>query len=178
MCLSEAQVIPLFILAIEDDEERENCALLYSRYEKYLFGIAYKITQNFEDAEDALNEAFAALIRSGTLLKADDPRVKAQLVTTVRNEAIDIYNSNKRHLFEELDENLAEKRSEYAPDILIDLKNCLLKLSEDQTELLELYYYRGYTTQEIAEIKKMKQDTVQKKLKRSREQIKKMLSGR
>ena len=99
-------MLPLFILTIEDDEKRENCALLYSRYEKYLLKIAYTITKNFDDAEDVLNEAFASLIESGTLLKAEDPRVKAQLVTTVRNKAIDIYNYNKKKINEELDENM------------------------------------------------------------------------
>ena len=171
-------MLPLFILTIEDDEKRENCALLYSRYEKYLLKIAYTITKNFDDAEDVLNEAFASLIESGTLLKAEDPRVKAQLVTTVRNKAIDIYNYNKKKINEELDENMEEMSTDFTSDDLMDLERGLLKLPEDLTELLELFYFRGYSTQEIAKIKGMKQDTIQKKLKKSKLLLKKMLTER
>ena len=68
--------------------------------------------------------------------------------------------------------------TDFTSDDLMDLERGLLKLPEDLTELLELFYFRGYSTQEIAKIKGMKQDTIQKKLKKSKLLLKKMLTER
>ncbi len=169
-------MLMLLLLSIEDFETSDNVSLLYRKYAKSLWKIAYNVVKNHEDAEDAVGDAFESLIKRGTLLPADDPRARAQLIVAVKNRAINIYNRKLREksLRAELSEDQAIEQPPSPEEMA--LADVIVRLPEELSELLVLYYYDGYTTKEIANAKDMKQDTVQKKIKKARELLKEMLS--
>lgn len=168
-------MLALILLSAEDFDTSDNVTLLYRKYAKLLYKIAYNVVKIHEDAEDAVSDAFASLIKRGTLLPADDPRARAQLIVAVRNCAINIRRREllRAHAPEEDVQAVSEHIS---PDLEVAVADAIARLPEELSELLVLCYFDGYTTKEIAEMKDLKQDTVQKKLKKSRELLRKMLS--
>ncbi len=163
------------LLSIEDLETSDNVSLLYRKYAKLLYKIAYNVVRTREDAEDAVGDAFANLIKRGTLLPSEDPRARAQLIVAVRNCAINIRRREnlRTHAPEAAVQSFPDTSSRETEFMLAET---IARLPEELSELLVLYYYDGYTTKEIADAKGMKQDTVQKKIKKARELLRRMLS--
>ena len=168
-------MLALILLSVEDFDTSDNVTLLYRKYAKLLYKVAYNVVKIHEDAEDAVSDAFASLIKRGTLLPADDPRARAQLIVAVRNCAINIRRREllRAHVPEE---DMQAVSDHIPPDEEVIIADAIARLPIDLSELLVLYYFDGYTTKEIAGMKDLKQDTVQKKLKKSRQMLKKMLT--
>jgi len=89
-------MIPLFIQIIEDDNDREFIANIYTKYEKLLYKTAISITQNCCDAQDVIQSVFVKIIQSKIPLLKSLPEQKQlnYLVTACHNTAI---NAVKKH---------------------------------------------------------------------------------
>lgn len=57
-------MLPLFIMAIENDTDRQFVAGLYQRHRDFLLRCAQKILNDPDRAEEALHEAMLRVIRS------------------------------------------------------------------------------------------------------------------
>lgn len=89
--------IPLFILAIENDEDRAFFEQLYLDYYKLLYGEAFKILNNHWDTEDVLQITLVKLIdKTPELKKKDRKRLANYIVVAVKNTAINYLRDNKR----------------------------------------------------------------------------------
>ena len=171
----------LFLLmAMDDPTAAGNAELLYEQFEKMLYRVAYRQVHNREDAEDAIIEAFLVLHKTGRLPDANDPKAAGLLAEVVKRKAIDIYNRNMRQgtdiSIDDIEtESLKQSSGAADPGSGLFLKEAIKRLPQDMQDVLILRYYHGFTTKEIAQVQGLKQDTVQKRIKRARELLKDQL---
>lgn len=156
-----------FLLTLEVEERRLIAALkdgelsafnyLYHHYAANLFGVIFKIVKQQETAEDVLQELFLKIKSNIHAYNEKKGRLFTWMLNMARNAAIDEVrraSSKGRLLCDELEYSLGildrEKSTILNPDT-IGLKKLLNQLKENETMLIDLVYYQGYTHQEIAE---------------------------
>ena len=89
-------MIPLVILAIEDDYDREFMTNLFMKYKDVMYRRAYGIVKDPELAEDALQTTIVKLIEKIDLLEKMDPnKLPAYIVSAVETNAINYYHKRK-----------------------------------------------------------------------------------
>lgn len=135
-----------------------------------VFRLAYGILKNREDAEDIAQDAFARLYQSNKHFN-DDDHVKAWLIRVTINLCKDMVKSAwYRHRDEPVPDISAEDH-EISP-----LKSCIQRLDAESTAVIYLFYYEGYSVNEIAAIRHTTSAAVRTRLTRARKQLRKMLS--
>ncbi len=127
------------------DEEAFN--LLYNKYYKTLLYTANRLTNNMEDAKDAVQAAFFQMYRSIGNLK--DPKYfRLWMNKIVRGKCIDIFHKNRDVI---IDMSNEETINEYREDKRDYIPHEQLQFSADQDILMHLiaklpYHYREILT--------------------------------
>lgn len=152
-----------------------------SRFEALLqsgFRYALSLSHDHAEAEDLLQDACMALVRSGG--KWD----KAYLFTTIRNRFIDRYRRNQRILFVPLEgsselEQIDETANEELPDVIESesLHRALGQLRSEERELLFLSFVEGYTAEQIASMTNRPRGTVLSQIHRGKAKLRRLLGG-
>jgi RNA polymerase sigma factor (sigma-70 family) len=168
--VQKSREIPLFTEEISDDTLIQALALgvlwslevLYQRYSRLLYSIAYRMVADHQIAEDLLQEAFVSVWQNASSYSAKSGAVQSWLVAIMRHRAIDhLRKLRSRQNFkttpiDELtyDDNLT------TPDVWEEtwrsmrasqIRNALKLLSQEQRMVIELAYFEGWTHTEIAE---------------------------
>lgn len=138
----------IYLQMIDDPRDRSKFEQLYTRYKDLMYYTANRILRNEQDAEDAVHNAFLAIVGNIPKIPAvDSPKTRAYVVTIAENKAIDLYRKKQRHPTETLTE--AEGLSvEYDGDDA--LSQCMAKLPARYREILLLRYDHDYTVKEVA----------------------------
>ncbi len=90
-------MFPMFLLTIENEDDRIFFAQLYSDHGTLMMACAFRILGNEHDAADAVNTAFVRLIQKSHVLKeVEASKVRQYLVRTAKNVAINILNKRQR----------------------------------------------------------------------------------
>jgi RNA polymerase sigma-70 factor, ECF subfamily len=140
-------------------------ALLFRRYARLVRTIAHRILRDDAEADDLLQEVFLFLFRKGALFDAARGSARSWIVQVTYHRAID----RRRHLASrnfysraELDETLHtigepltvtdfyERTIEgvLGPEMLRQIEEAL---SSDQQKTMQLYFFEGYSFEEIAD---------------------------
>ncbi|RNA66942.1 RNA polymerase sigma factor [Alteribacter keqinensis] len=153
-------------MAIKDDkqlyrriQEQDQAALeaLYDKYEKLLFSFALKMVQHPQAAEEVVQEVMLKLWRGTGHYDDTKGKFSSWLLTMTRNTAIDqIRKQNKQevHLTNEWEPGDSGTRVE---DMIEwkeqgeTLKKAIRTLKKEQIEIVELFYFKGYSQKKIAE---------------------------
>jgi RNA polymerase sigma-70 factor (ECF subfamily) len=128
----------------------------------HLLGVAFRILNNRERAEEVLQEAFMNVWHSAGGYNASVAGPMTWLINVVRNKAIDALRSGKteRASTSSLDEEAMAVAADEArqPQALLDesltrlrINGCMGELAASQRQALALAYYRGMVHTEIAE---------------------------
>jgi RNA polymerase sigma-70 factor (ECF subfamily) len=59
---------------------------------------------------------------------------------------------------------------------VMDVRNALKLLKEERREIIELYYFNGFTTRELSDMLQRSENTIKSELLRGRQDLKKILS--
>ena len=177
-------MLSLILMAVDDPEMVDVVTSLYREYEKYLYKIAYRYTGNHHDSEEVVNQTFLVLLERGRMPQKPGKQAKVLLATVAARIAVNTFNRNsyrQNHQISFEDEDGKDiidvlAAPEQDPETRMVLEQCLERLPSDEKEILILKDFYGYKTSEIADIKGMKQDTVQKKIKKGKELIKEILT--
>lgn len=87
----------IYIAVINEPGDQRQFIALYHKYTNLMYHVAYGILQNHEDAEDAVQQAFLAVIPHLHKIKnVSDPETKSYLVIIVERKAIDILRARKK----------------------------------------------------------------------------------
>lgn len=159
-----------------DKSQRWNS--LAGEYQAMLYRVAYSNLGNKADAEDAVQEAFLRYMKDDGTIQGREHE-KAWLIRTTIHICTDMLKSSWRRTTVALDEAAIEDRkSVYLPFQLQDdgTLEAVLKLPVHYRNPIYLFYYEDYSIQEIAAILKEKEGTVKTRLKRGREEVRKLLS--
>lgn len=174
-------MIGLFLNLLDTQTEKEKFKELYDTYKNLLYWIALKRTNCNEDAEECVQETFFYVARHFDKIdEVASKRTKIYLSAIVTGFAIDIYNnSSKVETFEMDDENNTEDLKYFESFGKIELMDVLNNVFDDESRVFfYLKYLYNYKSKEIAEIYKVKDSYVRKKLEYARRKIRKQLEER
>jgi len=135
-------------------KQDENAArMLYERYSQRLFGFLLRYLGDYNLAEDALQETFFRVLRS--LSHYDKRRPFASWVYKIAlNVARDAFVSSRKVAFSEIDPSLVESAEPERMDcdLALKVRESLEILSPDHRSVFILYFWEGFSYQEIAQI--------------------------
>ena len=145
---------------------------MYQEHCQTVYRVAFTYMKNSYDAEDAVQETFARLIRSGERFRSRE-KEKAWLIVTVSNVCKDMLRRHYRS-----DRALEDYQYLAAPPHEIDeTMEAILRLPEKYKTAVYLFYYEGYAAREIARMLGEKPNTVSSRIGRARLLLKTMLGG-
>jgi len=150
---------------------------LVKAYASDLFRYAFWLSKDRDTAEDLVQETFSRAWKAIDNLK-DEKAAKAWLITILRRENARRFEKYQPELVEVEDELMADK-VQYEPDEKIErqlLYQAILSLEPQFKEPLLLQVQWGFSGEEIAEQLGLKLATVNTRLFRAREQLKRMLT--
>lgn len=151
---------------------KDEFELLTEKYADTVTRICFVNLENRADAEDAWQNVFLKLFKAKHLWQKPDEEIRKWLVTVTLNECRDI----KRKLFRRNHYDIDELDVSYTEDFNKDLICEVRKLPVKYLEVIELYYFEGYSISEISDILSEKENTIKSRLKRGRELLKGGLS--
>ena len=146
--------------------------LLYERFGRLAFGLAYRILGDGPSAEDAVQEAFLTVWRQAERLDPARGRVGSFLMTVVHHKAIDLLRSRRGQAARSVPLDPATIEAQEA-DVLDRVatsmgaaaaREALRSLPQEQREPIELAYFEGMTHVEIAEALGVPLGTVKSRL--------------
>lgn len=151
---------------------------LVEEYQTMLYRIAFSNMRNRADAEDAVQEAFLRYMKDEKPILSKEHE-KAWLIRTTIHICMDILKSSWHQKTVGLDESLiAETKNIYLPYQIKDDRtlDAVLKLPVHYRNPIYLFYYEDYSIQEIAGVLNEKEGTIKTRLRRGREEVKKILT--
>lgn len=146
-----------------------------AEYSDSIIKLCYTYTKNIHDAEDIAQETFIALIRHGTGFESAEHE-KAWLLRTAVNKCKNHFKSGWIKNTVPI-EDTEEPSEEFEPDEGSELLEAVRSLPEKYRLPIHLYYYEGYSINEISDITGKKPATVGTLLARARERLKEILKG-
>ena len=142
---------------------------IVEKYADMIYRIAYQKVLNRYDAEDIVQDVFVKLLSSKSYFR-DEEHIKAWLIRVTINLCINYNKSLARQKtvsVEQLDIPFTQQETGVLEELYL--------LPEDERNILYLYYYEGYKIREIAKILRQKQNTINSKLTRARNKLKKIM---
>jgi RNA polymerase sigma-70 factor, ECF subfamily len=174
--LGDEELMPL--LAEKDPEAFE---VFYDRHGGAAYSLAYRIVGDRSAAEDVTQEAFLSIWRSGARYDRARGSVRAWTLGIVRNRAIDALRrqSGKAPKLDFDDEAALEQRAapEFTDEQALqresarELRGALSELPEEQSKVIQLAYFGGFSHSEIAEMLSMPLGTVKGRMRLGIEKI-------
>ena len=144
----------------------------FNKYADTVYRLAFVRTKNKADSDDILQEVFLRYIKVWEKMESEE-HVKAMLLRITVNCSNSLKTSSWFKKTEELNENLASN-DEYKDDSLL---NEVLKLPQKYRTAIHLFYYCGYSIDEISQIEKINPSTVKTHLSRARAILKKSIKA-
>ena len=161
---------------------------LYERYQHYAYLLAYCILGDSFLAEDVIQDAFLTLWHKAHSYHEQQGSVKGWLQAIVRNRAIDKLRSSTHRdsqctQLEEVNElNLSSSEPEMWEQVWeyeqsVSIRKALAQLPPEQSQVIELSYFDGYTHVEIARQQQISLGTVKGRLRLGLQKIKRLLQN-
>jgi RNA polymerase sigma-70 factor (ECF subfamily) len=143
------------LLARVGEHDREAFEILYSRYVRPVFSLALRKLHDRGHAEDAVQEAFAAIWRSASTYRPERGAAGGWLYTVARNAIVDRLRRNGPATDAELPELVSGEPdpSQQAADSEVSWRvhRALEELQPREREVIELAYWSGMSQSEVAE---------------------------
>ena len=165
---------------------------LVRKYEKQVYNFAYRLTGNYDDANDVAQDAFLRVFNAIGSFRGD-ASFSTWLFRITTNVFLDERKRAKAHPQASLDEYLELGESSVArqiedpsptPEVVLEeseraqiLSKAISDLPEYQRAMVTLYHSQQKSYEEIAEIMDLPIGTVKSRLNRARLALKEKLSG-
>ncbi len=161
----------IYLAMIDNPEERDFFEAIYTKYRFLMLHVANKVLQNHHDAEDAVHEAFIAVIKN--IKKFSDvtsPKTRLLIVLIVERKAIDILRKRQKENWIELNEDIIGIEVPAPGDL--GIADAIVRLNANHREVLLMRYDVGLTNREIAELLGITESGVRKLLGRAKSKLK------
>jgi len=164
---------------LETEEEQHKMVTVYEKYKSLMLMCAMGIMKNKELAEDAVHEAFLAIIKhKEKYLQNSCPDLGVPIVIITRNKCFDMLKKagnnvenidDHKHSLEDdaipMDNRIIRKE-EYA-----ELCKHISRLDESSKNILEMKYVLGMTHKEIATLTGLSLENINKKIIRAKVKV-------
>ncbi len=157
------------LMALVQAGDGDAFEVVYDRHSDAAFSLAYRMCGRRATAEDVLQEAFLALWRTGARYNHSRGSVRNWILRIVHNRAVDALRRGgvrDRHLLHE--EGAVERvagcedteEEILSRELAHEVRGALGVLPKEQSRVLELAYFGGFTHTEIASMLQMPVGTV------------------
>lgn len=154
---------------------KEMIGAAFDSHSDMVYRIALNIVRNREEAQDIVMDVFMALMKQSGF--NDEGHIKAWLIRTAENKAINVMRSARITKTQPLDELLANTVSSPLNDSEHDMLDMVMRLPDKLKTTVYMYYYEDMSAAQIADILKISENTVYKRLERGRSALKTDLEG-
>lgn len=153
---------------------------LIDKYQKTIFNIVYRMTDDYDDAEDITQSVFIKVYEK---LSSFNPKYKffSWLYRIALNEALNLMNQQKR--LAELDADFITQ--EKSPEEIYDeldlserIQDALMEIEVEHRVLIVLKHFEGFSYEEIAYILDISEQKVKSRLFTARQMLKDVLIKR
>ena len=174
--LADEELMPLI-----GAKDPEAFAVFYDRHGGVAYSLAYRIVGEKAAAEDVTQEAFISIWRSGARFDRARGSVRSWMLSIVRNRAIDALRSRagkapkltfdddailEQRPSDELTEDEALRR-----ETATEVRGALGELPGEQSKVIELAYFGGFSHTEIARMLGVPLGTVKGRMRLGLEKI-------
>ncbi|HMA75532.1 MAG TPA: sigma-70 family RNA polymerase sigma factor [Xanthobacteraceae bacterium] len=175
-----ATIDEALIMAISAGDERA-MRTLYNRHRIRVFRFAVRLVGDAASAEDIVSEAFVEVWRQAARFEKRSS-VSTWIMSIARFKALSV---RRRRQEIDLDASLAETVADQSstPEQVVmemdrraQLRACLMKLSPDHREIVDLVYYHDKTIEEVAEIVGVPKNTVKTRMFYARKRLAQLLA--
>lgn len=179
--LADEDLMPLVA-----DADPRALEVLYERHSTAAFSLAYRMLGSRGAAEDVVQEAFLSIWRSGGRYDRSRGSVRTWTLGIVHNRAIDALRRNTVHDRRRAADETAAERLPAAEDTELEVarrdeagtvRSALRSLPDEQSRVIELAYYGGYSHSEIAELLEEPLGTVKGRMRLGLEKMHTALAG-
>jgi RNA polymerase sigma-70 factor (ECF subfamily) len=174
------------VMALVQEGSARAFELVYDRHGGAAFSLAYRMVPNRVSAEDITQEAFLSMWRSRERYEPTRGSVRTWVLGIVHNRAIDALRRNVVHDRRRASAEGIEEREE-APertDVEVarlqeahTVRDALKALPEEQSRVLELAYFGGFSHSQIADMLEMPVGTVKGRMRLGLEKLRRGLEG-
>lgn len=158
------------LIQLSASGDRRSQKLLYDRYASKMFGVCLRYAQDYQNAEDILQEGFVKAFRNMEKFRFEGS-FEGWLRRIMVNTAIEMHR-RKNHLYPlvEVENTDIELVEENAVNMLAadDLMTMIASLSPGYRTVFNLYAIEGYSHKEIAEQLNISEGTSKSQLARAR----------
>jgi RNA polymerase sigma-70 factor (ECF subfamily) len=135
--------------------------IIYERHSSAAFSLAYRMMGTRSSAEDVTQDAFLSLWRSGGRYDRGRGSVRTWVLGIVHNRAIDALRRSTVHSKRRASDEGIEERFEARERTDVEaarreesgtVRSALATLPADQSQVIELAYFGGFTHTEIADM--------------------------
>lgn len=146
------------IIQLLQCQDKQAISILYDRYAAALYGVAYKIVQSEQVAEDILQDVFIKVWQKGSHYDSTKGSLFTWLLNITRNRAIDITRSPRfkkqakvLELSTYMNGSNGEAHSEEMNVNQIGLRWMVNQLDMKYQKVIDLVYFQGFTQKEVKE---------------------------
>ena len=146
------------LLVLISHRDEQALGALYDRYGRTIFGLSLRITGDRLTAEEVTQDVFQIVWQQTAAFRAASGSVAAWIIGITRHRAIDRIRS-QRHKARQQDTQIDDAMTAVLSDntnvendavLRTDIREALGELPVEQRHVIELAYYGGLTTTEIA----------------------------
>jgi len=179
--LADEELMPLI-----GEKDPDAFEVFYDRHGGAAYSLAYRIVGERAAAEDVTQEAFISIWRSGARYDQARGSVRSWMLGIVRNRAIDALRSKSgrapKLTFD--DEAILEQRpaegltddEALRRETASEVRGALEELPGDQSKVIQLAYFGGFSQSEIAEMLGIPLGTVKGRMRLGLEKIRGQLA--
>jgi len=150
--------------------------VFYERHWKYVYRLCFSYMKNPSDAEDCVEDAFVRAL-SRDLPFEDEVHERKWLTVTAINICKDKLKSAAYRSTVSMEEDSVPEPASEEPEDYSDVLEAVLALPEKYKDVVWLFYYDGYQTDEIASMLGRPASTVRNQLRDARVILKKTIEG-
>ncbi len=148
----------------------------YERHWKYVYRLCFTYTKNAVDAEDCTEDVFVKVM-TGRFSFNDETHERKWLTITAINLCKDKLKSYAHKNVDSLDDETVPEIAAPEAEQTNDISEAVMKLPPKFKDVVWLYYYDGYSTDEIAKLLKSPPSTIRNRLRDARNLLRSILGG-
>src|SRR5262245_60014811 len=155
--------------------------VLFARYHVRVYRFILRSIGNASVAEDLTSDVFLSVRRQAGRFQARST-VSTWLLAIARHKAISELRRRREEQIDISEIELEDPSDD--PEIAFQkkdwgetIRHCLMQLSAEQREIIDLTYYHGKSVEEVAEIIGIPRNTVKTRMFRARRRLSEMLEG-
>ena len=146
----------------------------YERNWKYVYRLCYAFMKCEADAEDCTEDVFVKVLTGDTVF-ADQTHERKWLSVTAINLCKDKLKSFSRKNVDSIDDERIPELAAPEQEDRSHVRDAVFSLPPNHKDVIWLYYYEGYSTDEIARLLDRPASTIRNRLKDARKKLKTLL---